>query len=147
MDATAKFSLLCRCGAQVRFTDATRGHVVACGCGALYRIPLRANALARSMGRVRWALRWLFAGSRRASTEGAAAPYREGSPQVVCPRCAAVPSGDPVWQCEFCHCVWDTFKTRGRCPGCGFTYPATFCVACGHNSRHRDWYRPAPRLR
>lgn len=146
MDASAKFSLLCYCGAQVKFTDATRGHVIACQCGRLYRIPHRANGFKRTIGRMKWALRWLISWSPRASSDNSMVPYREGAPAAACPRCAAVPTGDPVWQCEFCHCVWNTFKTGGRCPGCGFAYPATYCLACKATSRHSDWYRAAPRL-
>ena len=143
VSAPATFSLFCPCGTRLRFDDATRGELLACTCGNVYRAPQRADALTRVLGRVRWAWRWIAAGDHRPAATVPTATYREGSPRVMCPCCDAIPDGDARWQCEFCWCAWNTFDTRGRCPGCDFTFPATFCPSCRRTTRHRDWYRPA----
>jgi hypothetical protein len=36
--------------------------------------------------------------------------------------------------------VWNTFETRGRCPGCRKQWRVTVCLACGVGSPHEDWY-------
>jgi hypothetical protein len=41
-----------------------------------------------------------------------------------------------------CGTVWNTFETRGRCPGCGYQWTRTVCLACQRISPHLDWYAP-----
>jgi hypothetical protein len=55
-----------------------------------------------------------------------------------CPRCGWVPSDADVWSCD-CGQKWNTFSTRGRCPGCGKTWDTTWCLACEKPSDYRDW--------
>lgn len=142
----AVFSLLCICDARIVFDEAARGQVVTCPCGRMYRVPTRASVLGRALGRVSWALRWLRATPRRALPPSVRVPYRTGRAPVACPQCKAVPDADSRWQCEFCYCLWNTFDTRGTCPGCSFRFRATSCLVCKTSSRHDDWYLPPPRL-
>ena len=61
----------------------------------------------------------------------------------ACPGCGEAPPRGAYWQCEHCVTRFDTFETRGRCPGCGAWYLETACPHC-HASNHVDaWYRPA----
>jgi hypothetical protein len=41
-----------------------------------------------------------------------------------------------------CRClfVWNTFDTRGVCPGCGYQWQETCCPRCKQWSPHKDWY-------
>jgi len=39
-----------------------------------------------------------------------------------------------------CGTVWNTFSTRGRCPGCDHQWLWTSCLSCGEWSLHQDWY-------
>jgi hypothetical protein len=36
--------------------------------------------------------------------------------------------------------VWNTFWTRGLCPGCGYRWPQTACLRCRQWSPHESWY-------
>jgi hypothetical protein len=66
-------------------------------------------------------------------------------PPVACPRCGERPPNAAVWMCApGCHTSWNTFNTRGRCPGCGKQWTETACLACGQMSPHEDWYRTEP---
>jgi Zn-dependent protease len=59
-----------------------------------------------------------------------------------CPGCGKSPPRGEFWQCEHCVTRFDTFATRGRCPGCGAWYLETACPHC-HALHHVDvWYRP-----
>ena len=40
-----------------------------------------------------------------------------------------------------CGTEWQTFWTRGVCPGCGHRWEDTQCPACGRFARHEAWYR------
>jgi hypothetical protein len=136
---TARFSFLCACGVVHEFEDEARGAIVDCPCGAQYAVPERAGLMGRVSAHVRWLWRWWSSsaperGSRRAG------PYRERGRGASCPCCGDVPAAGSVWQCDLCWCSWHTFETHGRCPGCGFRYLATECLACGTLSRHSDWY-------
>ena len=59
--------------------------------------------------------------------------------RIRCPKCGWEPGRDDLWACE-CGCVWNTFLTRGVCPGCGRAWRETQCRRCGEWSRHDDWY-------
>ncbi len=61
-------------------------------------------------------------------------------PPRVCPRCGWEPARSDRWMCLCLH-VWNTFETRGVCPGCGRAWQETQCLRCHALSRHDDWYQ------
>ena len=63
-------------------------------------------------------------------------------PRIRCPRCRWRPRRGDRWYCSRpgCGTSWNTFQTRGRCPGCGHQWTMTACLACHQWSRHLDWY-------
>ncbi len=75
----------------------------------------------------------------------------EPSSGVRCPHCSWRPSAWSRWSCfwhegspepffEACDTSWNTFSTRGLCPGCGHQWQWTSCLRCGQWSLHEDWY-------
>jgi hypothetical protein len=72
------------------------------------------------------------------------------SGRVRCPLCGWRPPASSLWVCDDCGhpeyfyggcgCVWNTFDTRGLCPGCGHRWRWTSCLSCGGWSLHEDWY-------
>jgi hypothetical protein len=74
----------------------------------------------------------------------------EGLSGIRCPRCAWRPDASSRWRCawidtpepyfESCGTVWNTFATRGRCPGCSHQWQWTSCLRCSQWSPHADWY-------
>ena len=63
-------------------------------------------------------------------------------PHIHCPLCAWVPQADSRWVCTRpgCGTEWNTFWTRGVCPGCGYQWRNTDCLACLEMSPHEAWY-------
>lgn len=69
---------------------------------------------------------------------------------VRSPLCGWIPTSASRWdctECEFpelffqgCYTHWNTFDTRGRCPGCGHQWRWTMCLSCGGWSLHEEWY-------
>lgn len=69
---------------------------------------------------------------------------------IRCPRCQWRPRPEDRWMCvaagapEFfeagCGTEWNTFTTRGRCPGCSHQWRWTSCPSCNQWSLHEDWY-------
>ena len=69
---------------------------------------------------------------------------------IRCPLCAWQPEPSSRWSCQCrdtpepafasCGTIWNTFATRGRCPGCAHQWRWTSCLACGEFSPHDDWY-------
>jgi DNA-directed RNA polymerase subunit RPC12/RpoP len=69
---------------------------------------------------------------------------------IRCPACAWRPEASSLWSClwteppeprfDWCGTVWNTFLTRGRCPGCGHQWQWTSCLRCAQWSRHDEWY-------
>jgi hypothetical protein len=59
--------------------------------------------------------------------------------RIRCPECDWKPSVESRWGCKCGH-VWNTFLTGGLCPGCGFQWTETGCLACGKVSPHAEWY-------
>ena len=69
---------------------------------------------------------------------------------IRCPRCNWRPSGSSLWCCdckgtpepvfESCGTIWNTFSTRGRCPGCSHQWLWTSCLRCRDASLHESWY-------
>jgi hypothetical protein len=74
----------------------------------------------------------------------------EGLDGIRCPLCAWRPSQRDQWCCyspdtpeppfPSCGTTWNTFSTRGRCPGCSHQWQWTSCLRCGEWSLHVDWY-------
>jgi hypothetical protein len=71
--------------------------------------------------------------------------------RIRCPKCQWQPTKDSTWTCvpmghpEYyvhgaCGHSWNTFDTRGRCPGCRHQWKNTMCLSCGELSPHRAWY-------
>lgn len=64
---------------------------------------------------------------------------------IFCPKCEWRPQAEDRWECvPSCGTVWNTFWTRGVCPGCAVKWPITQCQACEEYSRHEDWYHEPP---
>jgi hypothetical protein len=69
---------------------------------------------------------------------------------IRCPHCAWRPSSDDRWCClsnggpeppfQSCGTAWNTFSTKGRCPGCSHQWEWTLCLRCLGWARHADWY-------
>jgi hypothetical protein len=140
MADTPIYALFCPCGGEIMFPDDERGFTFACGCGNRYRAPYRETWTQRFVGMLRWAwLTWRLPRRHHIAFGAPRSPYRAEA-LIRCPLCAAVPTPDQRWGCQFCACSWNTFATRGRCPGCNFRYRATMCLACERMSHHDDWY-------
>ena len=70
--------------------------------------------------------------------------------RIRCPICKWQPKPAHRWFCasckypEFfdagCGMCWNTFSTRGRCPGCGHQWRWTACLNCAQWSLHEHWY-------
>jgi hypothetical protein len=70
--------------------------------------------------------------------------------RIRCPLCKWQPKPSHRWFCapcdspEFyadgCGAYWNTFATRGRCPGCSHQWRWTACLNCEGWSLHEDWY-------
>jgi len=63
---------------------------------------------------------------------------------VSCPKCGWEPSEGDIWVCDVCQTRWNTFKTHGKCPGCGKVFIDTACLkskgGCGQFSLNAQWY-------
>ena len=72
---------------------------------------------------------------------------------IRCPLCKWQPSKASRWFCDGtrspevpfkgCGTGWNTFETRGRCPGCSHQWIWTSCLRCSGWSLHEDWYETA----
>jgi len=70
--------------------------------------------------------------------------------RIRCPLCKWQPKPSHRWFCapcglpEFyadgCGAHWNTFTTRGRCPGCSHQWRWTSCLNCEGWFLHEDWY-------
>jgi hypothetical protein len=60
-------------------------------------------------------------------------------PGIRCPKCKWIPGTKNLWSCK-CRHRWNTFDTRGLCPGCGYQWEITGCLQCGAVSPHEEWY-------
>lgn len=70
--------------------------------------------------------------------------------RIRCPLCKWQPKASSRWccaPCEYpeyfdsgCSTSWNTFSTRGRCPGCQHQWRWTICLSCHGWSLHEDWY-------
>jgi len=69
---------------------------------------------------------------------------------IRCPQCHWHPSASSRWSCisrdapepafPGCGTVWNTFATKGRCPGCQHQWQWTSCLRCAEWSPHVEWY-------
>jgi hypothetical protein len=70
--------------------------------------------------------------------------------RIRCPHCQWQPTKASRWHClsmgqpenyaHGCGNSWNTFDTRGRCPGCSHQWRHTTCHKCEQTSLHDDWY-------
>jgi hypothetical protein len=70
--------------------------------------------------------------------------------RIRCPLCRWQPQASSRWYCSDagyphffyngCGTVWNTFETRGRCPGCNHQWAWTDCLRCLGCSPHEAWY-------
>ena len=78
----------------------------------------------------------------------------DGTFRIRCPLCFWQPSASSRWTCQCgggtpeppfdaCGTVWNTFDTRGKCPGCAHQWIWTTCLHCQVSSRHEEWYDEA----
>lgn len=93
-------------------------------------------------------------GDRPAIIEDVLARFRETARRhrVRCPTCGWQPGRFDHWSCletgppehfaPGCGTAWNTFETRGRCPGCDHQWRWTICLSCASWARHEDWYAP-----
>lgn len=58
---------------------------------------------------------------------------------ICCPKCRWKPRAKCEWSCKCSH-KWNTFETRGLCPGCAYQWELTGCLQCGAMSPHLEWY-------
>jgi hypothetical protein len=73
---------------------------------------------------------------------------------IRCPLCRWRPDASSRWSCiahgtpepyfDACGTTWNTFTTRGRCPGCAHQWQWTSCHRCVEWSPHQDWYEESP---
>lgn len=69
---------------------------------------------------------------------------------IRCPLCDWQPTATSLWLCgnrghpEYffggCGTTWNTFTTRGLCPGCAHQWRYTACLRCWGWALHEDWY-------
>ena len=74
----------------------------------------------------------------------------EAYSRIRCPLCEWRPESSSRWCCTRvdtperfsggCGTVWNTFSTRGLCPGCQHQWLWTKCLRCDSWSLHGDWY-------
>jgi hypothetical protein len=74
----------------------------------------------------------------------------ENAGRIRCPFCEWTPERGSRWYCgncpepegflDGCGTAWNTFDTRGLCPGCSHQWRWTSCHSCSRWSLHEDWY-------
>ena len=66
---------------------------------------------------------------------------RHKGSRIRCPQCQWEPQAHDLWSCApGCGQVWNTFATRGKCPGCSKHWMHTACHRCDVWSVHEAWY-------
>ena len=70
--------------------------------------------------------------------------------RIRCPLCKWRPQTSSRWYCgdcdypeyfhDGCGTAWNTFKTRGLCPGCSHQWRWPISLICQRRSRHEEWY-------
>lgn len=71
--------------------------------------------------------------------------------RIRCPLCEWQPKSSTRWSCgdcghpeyfyDACGTEWNTFATRGKCPGCRHQWKWTMCLRCFGWALHDDWYK------
>jgi formate dehydrogenase maturation protein FdhE len=71
--------------------------------------------------------------------------------RIRCPLCEWQPKSSTRWSCgncghpeyfyNACGTEWNTFVTRGKCPGCRHPWKWTMCLRCFGWALHGDWYQ------
>ena len=62
-------------------------------------------------------------------------------PEIYCPKCEYHPvAEEPVGVCAKLRYYMAYVLDRWRCPGCGYQWLKTQCLACGEVSLHKEWY-------
>src|ERR1041385_5664745 len=84
------------------------------------------------------------------TTKTSTVTRRDDFSTIRCPLCKWQPKESSRWYCgdcdypeyffEGCGTAWNSFKTRGLCPGCGHQWRWTVCLSCYGWSKHNDWY-------
>ncbi|MEN9559908.1 MAG: hypothetical protein RLZZ502_1119 [Pseudomonadota bacterium] len=67
--------------------------------------------------------------------------------EIYCPeqQCGWRPGLTAKWDCiPSCGTVFNTFLSRGTCPGCGYQWTRTQCLSCGEINLHERWYHYPP---
>jgi hypothetical protein len=74
--------------------------------------------------------------------------------RIRCPLCKWQPQASSRWYCvdcgypeyffDSCGTAWNTFDTRGICPGCAHQWRWTACLYCAGWSLHEEWYTEEP---
>lgn len=59
---------------------------------------------------------------------------------IQCSICEWNPDGGKHWGCSCGH-LWNTFKTKGKCPKCKTQWEDTRCPGCGKSTPHKEWYK------
>lgn len=57
--------------------------------------------------------------------------------KLLVERTCASDAGWPAYRESY---EWNTFWTRGVCPGCSVQWPITECLSCAQYSAHEAWY-------
>lgn len=78
---------------------------------------------------------WRF----RETEKGGSTASDAGDGKIRCPKCGYRPKRSDRWSCTCGH-MWNTFDTRGVCPGCDAKWRDTACPSCHQWSLHEDWY-------
>src|SRR4051812_50068418 len=74
---------------------------------------------------------------------------REAFERIRCPLCEWRPSPSSTWACyaegtpeppfQWCGTSWNTFATRGRCPGCQHQWRGASGLGCGGRWLPEGW--------
>lgn len=90
-----------------------------------------------------------------AADEGTRRDEEDGFTGIRCPQCNWRPSESSRWCCDntgtpeppfqACGTIWNTFSTKGRCPGCSHQWLWTSCLRCQEASLHEAWYETRKR--
>lgn len=127
-----------------------------CFLQGLAKLSLRKMALQRkyshSFDHLALAL-WLFQGKLKPTETTEKSPADEKAQdfsRIRCPFCNWRPDTSSRWFCgdcdypeyffDGCGMAWNTFSTRGVCPGCGHQWRWTICLRCCRWSLHEQWY-------
>jgi DNA-directed RNA polymerase subunit RPC12/RpoP len=102
-----------------------------------------------------WPSRWLLKGDPGKAPVVVDLSGLDDDPtftRIRCPHCGWQPAPSSTWLCDGpdgdapgfggCGTVWNTFTTRGLCPGCDHRWRWTVCLRCGDRTLHEDWYEP-----